>query len=64
MRLLAEIMTDHDYGHPTPVRYIRKPENAPAFAYLVLLNLVGIQECPYLGIFKKKVITLVKKTSS
>ena len=63
-RLLAEIITDNEDGNPTTAMYVRKPENAPAFAYLVALNLVDVQEQPYLGLFKRKVIVPKKKSSS
>ena len=55
-RLLAEIMADYEMGKYTPAEYVRKPQNSAAFAYLAFLDLVEVQEHPYLRIFKRKVI--------
>lgn len=55
-RLFTEIMRNEDNGHPTPEKYIRKLENASAFAYLIGRNLIEVQKHRHLGIFKRTVI--------
>jgi len=55
-RLLSEIIRDFDDGRPISAGYVRKPANISAFVYLFCLDLVDVQECPYLGLFKRKVI--------
>ena len=55
-KLFAEIMKNEDNGRITPEKYIKNSENLFAFLYLFFQGLVDIQEHPYLGIFKRRVI--------
>lgn len=55
-KLFAEIMRDEDNKRPTPEKYVKNSENLFAFLYLFFQGLVDIQEHPYLGIFKRRVI--------
>ena len=55
-RLFAKIMEDEDNGHPISRRYMGKLENISAFVYLLIQDLINIQEQRYFGIFKRDVV--------
>ena len=56
VRLLSEIMAGYENGEPVTAKYVRKPENAPAFAYLAFLQTVKVEERRCYLFFKRKII--------
>ncbi len=54
--LYTRIVDDYKSGKPTSAGDVRKAESVIEFAYLASLNLVEVQEQPYLWIFKRKII--------
>ena len=60
VRLLAEVMAGYEDGEPVTARYVRKPENASAFAYLAFLQAVKVEEQPCYLFFKRKIIVPTK----